>query len=96
MSKWETGRAEPSLDSLAKIHHLFASSGYTLEQLILGSHGPAPLPADDPPEKRSGEGRPAYAVPQLRPESADEVAVLVRFRELRPQQRKGLLALISG
>lgn len=87
VSKWETGRAEPSLDNLAKIHRLFRSGGGTLDHLVAGSGEDQPRVADE---------EAAYALPRLRAESDEEASMLTRFRELKPKQRKGLLQLLSG
>ncbi|PJK11256.1 transcriptional regulator [Lysobacteraceae bacterium NML120232] len=36
VSKWETGRAEPSLQHLAALRQLYAEDGITLDYLIAG------------------------------------------------------------
>lgn len=83
VSKWETGRAEPSLDNLAKIHRLFHGAGGTLDHLV----------AD---QARIADEQAVYPLPRLRAESDEEVSLLTRFRELKPKQRKGLLELLGG
>ncbi|CAN7330935.1 helix-turn-helix transcriptional regulator [Pseudoxanthomonas sp. LjRoot143] len=88
VSKWETGRAEPSLDNLAKIHRLFHGVGATLDHLVVG--------ADEEAEGlRVGDQQGIYALPHVRAESEDEASLLIRFRELKSRQRKGLLDLLG-
>ena len=89
VSKWETGRAEPSLDNLAKIHRLFYAVGATLDHLVVGTD-------EEAEALRIGEQQGAYSLPQVRAESEDEASLLIRFRELKPAQRKGLLHLLAG
>lgn len=96
ISKWETGRAEPSLDNLIKIRILFRGAGVTLDHLLMGQQDfvyseakPAPSVAEI---REAGDWRPS-------PNAAttyDEIALLARFRALRSRQRKALLELITG
>ena len=85
VSKWETGRAQPSLEHLAAIRLLYAADGGTLDYLIAGVSGfPAANRTTDLPSRAA-----------LGPLDADEQAMLVRFRRLRNSQRRGLLSLLT-
>lgn len=82
ISKWESGRAQPRLENLAEIRRLVAQDGLTLDYLIDGA-GSA----------RAGESRDAYQAGIAR--NADEIALLARFRALKPARRKGLIAFLA-
>ena len=90
VSKWETGRAEPSLTNLAKIRRLYAPDGLTLDYLIDGTYAAA---------KSKAEAR--RYVSEATRESArvaqnqDEVALLARFRVSSPSRRHSLLNLLE-
>lgn len=89
VSKWETGRAEPSLANLAKIRRLYAPDGLTLDYLIddtmaaLKSSGHACRVNETPAESsRTAQNR-------------EEVALLTRFRASSPSRRRSLLELLA-
>lgn len=86
VSKWETGRAEPSLDNLVKIRRLYAPYGATLDQLIDDGFAVAePLWVGE-----------ASAAPSPRvARSSEEMALLMRFRGLAAPRQRGLLELLA-
>ncbi len=90
VSKWETGRAEPSLANLVKIRRLYAPDGLTLDYLIDDTYAAA---------KPKGEAR--RYVSEVTRESArvaqnqDEIALLARFRVSSPARRRSLLNLLA-
>lgn len=88
ISKWETGRAEPGLDNLARLRRLFAPYGATLDYLV-----------DDQFEAQASlrirESPPDAVSPRIASDDG-EVAILARYRALTAVQRKGLLDLLSG
>lgn len=92
ISKWETGRAEPSLDNLIKIRILFRGAGVTLDHLLLGQRD---FVYQDNRDDRIAETRESRASPNTAT-TYDELALLARFRQLKGKQRKGLLDLLSG
>ncbi len=89
VSKWETGRAEPSLANLAKIRRLFAPDGLTLDYLIDDAFA-AKTKADA--RRYVSEGtRESARVAQ----NQDEMALLVRFRVSSPARRRSLMNLLA-
>ncbi len=85
VSKWETGRAEPSIQHLSALKRLYAVDGATLDWLIDGEFAPAT------------SGRDAHeSPPSPVAHDMDEAELLLHFRRLRLRQKRGLLALISG
>lgn len=89
VSKWETGRAEPSLTNLAKIRRLYAPDGLTLDYLI--DDTVAPL-------KSSGHARRVNETPAESSRTAqnrEETALLTRFRASSPSRRRSLLELLG-
>lgn len=89
VSKWETGRAEPTLAHLARIRRLFAPEGLTLDYLIDDAYAPA---------RATRDGRRLSEEPQDSARAArnqDEVALLTRFRRSSPARRRSLLNLLS-
>ena len=111
ISKWETGRAQPSLAHLSGIRHMYAADGGTLDYLIAGvalapallsddvAHSLAAHDMTDAPDE--DQPRADRALTPLKKRGtfslldADEQALLLRFRRLRPTQRKGLLCLLQ-
>lgn len=85
VSKWETGRAAPSLAHLAKIRRLFASDGLTLDYLIVGAVAAKPL----------GEARRYVSEGGRTAQNKEEVALLTRFRTSSPARRRSLLELLA-
>lgn len=89
ISKWETGRAEPSLSNLVKIRRLYAPDGLTLDYLIDGTAA----------SKSSGHARrhvnDAAAEFPRAAQSHEEVALLTRFRASSPSRRRSLLELLA-
>lgn len=91
VSKWETGRAEPRLEHLARIRRLFAPDGLTLDYLIDETWGTS-----------KSAGRTRRYVKEAAVESPrtarnqDEVALLTRFRASSPARRRSLLELLAG
>lgn len=84
ISKWETGRIEPNLAHLEQFLRVFAKDGVSLDWLIGG--------------KGNGSGRktrPATENPARTVETADEQALLIRYRLLSAKKRKSLLGLIE-
>ena len=89
VSKWETGRAEPSLTNLAKIRRLFAPDGLTLDYLIDDTLAAAKSKAE---RRYISEGtRESARVAQ----NLDEMALLVRFRVSSPARRRSLMNLLA-
>lgn len=84
VSKWETGRAQPSLENLRRIRRLYAQDGLTLDYLIDG----VTVPADAAP---SAKARSLTRVAR----NTDETALLARFRALKSSRRKGLLEFMA-
>jgi transcriptional regulator with XRE-family HTH domain len=93
ISKWELSRAEPGLGHLSKLRQLFADDNMTLDWLIDDSVSASNA------MRNSQSIREAAAEPYLRSprlaESADELALLVRFRQLNPKQRRGLVDFLG-
>ena len=90
VSKWETGRAEPRLEHLAKILRLFGSDGLTLDYLIGGTWSP-PKPAS-----RSRRYVKEASVESSRAaRNQEEVALLTRFRASSQSRRRSLLELLA-
>ncbi|AWV05789.1 helix-turn-helix domain-containing protein [Marilutibacter maris] len=83
VSKWESGRAQPRLENLAEIRRLVAEHGMTLDYLI-----------DGVGSARVGEPGDTYQAGVAR--NAEEVALLTRFRALKPARRKGLIAFLGN
>lgn len=90
VSKWETGRAEPSLAHLAKIRRLFAADGLTLDYLIDGA-GAAAKPMGDARRYVSEGAR----EPSRTAQNKEEMALLTRFRACSPSRKRGLLELLA-
>ncbi|MFT4255882.1 MAG: helix-turn-helix transcriptional regulator [Pseudoxanthomonas sp.] len=84
VSKWESGQALPRWENLPQLRRLLAQAGLTLDYLIDG--------AEDP-DGMAGDGKAALPTGAVR--SADELALLMRFRALKPGRRKGLMALLA-
>ncbi|SDH68955.1 DNA-binding transcriptional regulator, XRE-family HTH domain [Pseudomonas flavescens] len=84
ISKWETDKARPGLDTLLKIRALFAEQSVSLD-FLGGSEGikAAEQSADYTPDPR-------------RAQSSDELQLLLLFRNLPKQRRQGLLKLLGG
>lgn len=81
VSKWETGRAEPSLRHLSLIRRLYADDGASLDYLIDGvaqAHGVL------------------HASPGTLVADPDESALLRGFRTLSPPRRRALVTLLDG
>lgn len=86
VSKWETGRIEPNLAHLEQFLRVFAKDGVSLDWLI-GGKGAG-----------SGSGkksRPTAEASARVAETADEQALLVRYRLLSAKKRKLLLGLLE-
>jgi transcriptional regulator with XRE-family HTH domain len=100
ISKWETGRAEPGLENLCKIRRLYRDAGVTLDELIAGEGVPAQFQHGGEPYTAAflagiEESGVVYGAGSIRTESTEETHLVVRYRQLRPKQRKGLLALLT-
>jgi transcriptional regulator with XRE-family HTH domain len=83
ISKWEAGQAQPRWENLAHLRRVVAEDGLTLDWLIDGV---------------ATEAATARSVREPSPQMADgtdEMALLARFRALKPSRRKGLLALLA-
>ncbi|WP_460728618.1 helix-turn-helix domain-containing protein [Lysobacter rhizosphaerae] len=85
ISKWETGRSEPSLANLEIFLRIFARDNVTLDWLIAGGKAGA---ASSKPRK-SAPPSPKTA------ESQDELALLARYRRLPPKKQTALLGLLE-
>lgn len=86
ISKWETGRIEPNLAHLEQFLRVFVKDGVSLDWLI-GGKGAG-----------SGSGRktrPSTENSARIAETADEQALLMRYRLLPAKKRKSLLGLIE-
>ncbi|GAB3097698.1 helix-turn-helix domain-containing protein [Lysobacter terrae] len=85
ISKWETGRSEPSLHNLETFLRIFARDNVTLDWLIgggkSGAAGSKPRKST-PPSPRTAE-------------SQDELALLARYRRLPPKKQTALLGLLE-
>ncbi|MCD9007445.1 helix-turn-helix domain-containing protein [Luteimonas sp. XNQY3] len=90
VSKWETGRAEPGLASLAKIRRLYASDGLSLDYLIDDTYATAKPRGEM--RRYVGEGTRESAKMAQNP---DEMALLTRFRAASPVRRRSFLNLLS-
>ena len=89
VSKWETGRAEPSLANLAKIRRMYAPDGLTLDYLVDDTYAAA----------KSQQGARQYVSegtrePTRMAQNQDEMALLARFRMSSPNRRRSLLNLL--
>lgn len=84
VSKWETDRARPGLDTLLKIKTLFADQSVSLD--FLG--GDTSI--------RTSEQNGTYAADPRLAQSPDELQLLLLFRNLSKQRRLGLLKLLGG
>ncbi|OLU25589.1 hypothetical protein BVH03_18310 [Pseudomonas sp. PA15(2017)] len=84
VSKWETDRARPGLDTLLKIRTLFAEQAITLD-FLGGGEG-----------LRTAEQSAYYAADPRLARSPDELQLLLLFRDLPRQRRQGLLKLLGG
>lgn len=89
VSKWETGRAEPGLTTLAKIRQLYAPDGLTLDYLI---DGVTPTKASGRAHRYVKDAAPES--PRMA-QSQEEVALLTRFRASSSSRRRGLLELLA-
>lgn len=98
VSKWETGRAQPSLEHLASIRGMYAADGGTLDFLVAG----VPTAGMQTDQTQEGISGPAEASMQSSALVAsclldtDEQILLMRFRQLCLSQRKGLLAFLHS
>lgn len=90
VSKWETGRAEPNLTSLAKIRRLYAQDGLSLDYLIDDSYAITPTRGET--RRHVGEGARESAKTV---QTQDEMTLLTRFRSASPARRRSLLNLLA-
>ena len=90
VSKWETGRAEPSLANLAKIRRLYAPDGLTLDYLVDDTLAAAKSKAEMRRYVSEGTRENARVA-----QNQEEVALLTRFRTSSPARRRSLLNLLS-
>ncbi|MBB1088639.1 helix-turn-helix transcriptional regulator [Lysobacter sp. SG-8] len=91
VSKWESGQAQPRLESLAEIRALLARHGLSLDTLIEGLAGE--VTGASSAGRRVRERATPYPAHAVR--TAEEALLLDRFRALKPARRKGLLALLG-
>lgn len=84
ISKWETDKARPGLDTLLKIKALFVEQSVSLDY----------LGGDE--SVRTAEQNAAYASDPRMAKSPDELQLLMLFRNLSRQRRQGLLKLLGG
>lgn len=89
VSKWETGRAEPTLANLARIRRLYAPEGLTLDYLIDDAYAAAKSQREA--RRASEETQDSARLARNR----DEVALLTRFRKSSQARRRSLLNLLS-
>lgn len=93
ISKWELGRAEPGLGHLSKLRQLFVDDNLTLDWLIDDAVSASNAVRD---AQYLRDGEPAlYARSPRIAESAEEMALLVRFRQMDARQRRGLVDLLG-
>ena len=85
VSKWETGRSEPSLHNLEIFLKVFARDNVTLDWLIAGGKSGG---------ASSKSRKPAPPSPKSA-ESQDEIALLARYRRLSPKKQTALLGLLE-
>lgn len=83
VSAWENDRETPAFDKLAPIR---AALTTTLDELIAA--------ADEADANRVGESMASYLPSRDLPRSAEERAMLRRFRELGAQRQRALLTLL--
>lgn len=90
VSKWETGRAEPSLANLARIRRLYAADGLTLDYLIDDIHAAAQ-------SRKEGRGylREEAQQPPRMAQNQEEMTLLTRFRTSTQARRRSLLNLLE-
>lgn len=85
VSKWESGQSQPRWENLPQLRKLAAQSGTSIDYLIDGvPDSSVGRGADEPLASSTGVAR-----------TTEELALLLRFRALKPARRRGLLALIS-
>lgn len=84
ISKWETDRARPGLDTLLKIKALFVEQSVSLD--FLGGDT----------STHTAEQSAAYTSDTRMAQSADELQLPQLFRNLSKQRRQGLLKLLGG
>lgn len=84
ISKWETDKARPGLDTLLKIKTLFAAQSISLD--FLG----------DDESVLAAEQSGTYACDPRMAQSPDELQLLLLFRNLPKPRRQGLLKLLGG
>mgnify|MGYP003575546968 CR=1 FL=1 len=89
VSKWETGRAQPNLASLAKIRRLYAADGLSLDYLIDDTYAITSTRGDT---RRVGEGARESAKTV---QTQDEMTLLTRFRTASAARRRSLLNLLA-
>ncbi|WP_187470992.1 helix-turn-helix transcriptional regulator [Luteimonas viscosa] len=90
VSKWETGRAQPSLAHLAKIRRLYASDGLTLDYLVDDTFAAQTHQGEARLYVSEGASEPARTA-----QNQQEVALLTRFRASSPARRRSLLNLLA-
>lgn len=88
ISKWETGRAAPSLENLAKIRRLFAPDGLTLDYLIDDTFAAAKSRRERHYVNEGG------AEPAKTAQNKEEVTLLARFRASSVARRRSLMNLL--
>lgn len=85
VSKWESGQSQPRWENLPQLRKLAAQPGTSIDYQIDGvPDSSVGRGADEPLALSAGVAR-----------TTEELALLLRFRALKPARRRGLLALIS-
>lgn len=85
VSKWESGQSQPRWENLPQLQRFAAQSGLSIDYLIDGALDNTGGRANsEPPPASAGLAR-----------TTEELALLARFRTLKPARRRGLLALLS-
>lgn len=94
ISKWENNRSEPNLRQLAALRRIFGAQRISLDYLICDEVGIKNY-ATSARLIMEG-GAPGYApAPERVTESADETALLARFRDMSGRRKKALLELLE-